>query len=144
MLEKYAVASYGAKISTVGDLLPRVHKVHAAMGHRASARVVTDEETCGLVYCYSCHLPGVTVRSCPICKPPARNTRNPPGRILDAAESRAEDPGSGGTMTFGGVLGHGPPDSGNVRGVEEFLSRQPSPIQLIGFRLVIKLSSNLI
>ncbi len=115
-LEKYAIALYGAQNSTVGDLLLCVHEVHSALSHHGSARVVTDKEIRGLVYCYSCHLPGVTVCSCPRCKPPARITRNPPGRVLEMAASRAEDMGSNGTMTFGGVSGHGPPDFGNLRG----------------------------
>ncbi|KAI4897785.1 hypothetical protein NFI96_003241 [Prochilodus magdalenae] len=68
--EKYTIALYGTRISSVADLLLRAHELHAALGHRdLSSPAVVPTKSAKAVVCFKCSLPGYTSRTCPQCNP---------------------------------------------------------------------------
>ncbi|KAL6481161.1 hypothetical protein MHYP_G00092410 [Metynnis hypsauchen] len=68
--EKYTIALYGTRISSVVDFLLRAHELHAALGHRdSSGPPAVPTKSAKAVVCFQCSLPGYTSRTCPQCNP---------------------------------------------------------------------------
>lgn len=126
-VEKYRVALYGTKVTSVMDLLLRAHELHAVLGpcERAATQLLQTDHATKAVHCFKCLTPGFTSRTCPTCRP--QNHLNAPsaGALNQQIEQLVEAQSSeqpGGVPPTDGV---GPsasvrPRSENFRGGGRF------------------------
>lgn len=67
-LERYRVALYGARITSVIDLLMCAHELHSALGPDSRDEpVLQKSKPRRETYCFKCSAPGFTSRNCPNC-----------------------------------------------------------------------------
>ncbi|XP_039538620.1 uncharacterized protein LOC120486578 isoform X1 [Pimephales promelas] len=67
-LERYRVALYGARITSVIDLVMCAHELHSALGPASrNEPVLPKSKNKQEPYCFRCSAPGFTSRNCPNC-----------------------------------------------------------------------------